>query len=231
MYSKSGWMIDDVMLATSTMTPASAYESPCTDLRNGNTAASEPGWVSMTRGPRARSAINLVLGRTRETLSVRNDAAVLLRAAGFASAMTFQWYTTDHMEAPLRAASIPALKVRELGHVSLFVRDLEATRRFYRDLLGLRETGTGKAGRIVFFSAGRHHHDVSCELARAEGPGPQPKGVPGLYHIAFAVGASPADLTEAPRWAEGHGLHPFAAPPHTVAIRTPDGHAPEQSDV
>src|SRR5439155_9425613 len=117
--------------------------------------------VWMTKGPGARSPINLVLGRTRETLSVRNDAAVLPRAAGFTSAMTFQWYTTDHMEAPLRAASIPALKVRELGHVSLFVRDLEATRRFYRDLLGLRETGTGKAGRIVFFSSVRLHHVVS----------------------------------------------------------------------
>ncbi|MEK7387682.1 MAG: VOC family protein, partial [candidate division NC10 bacterium] len=42
------------------------------------------------------------------------------------------------------------LKIRELGHVSLFVRDLEATRRFYRDLLGLAETGTAKGGRIVF---------------------------------------------------------------------------------
>src|SRR2546430_9324949 len=59
-----------------------------------------------------------------------------------------------------------------------------ATRRLYRDLLGLAETGTGKGGHIVFFSAGVHHHDVSCELARAEGAGPQPKGVPGLYHIA-----------------------------------------------
>jgi catechol 2,3-dioxygenase-like lactoylglutathione lyase family enzyme len=58
------------------------------------------------------------------------------------------------------------LRVRELGHVSLFVRDLDATRGFYRDILGLTETGTGKNGRIVFFSAGRHHHDVSCELAR-----------------------------------------------------------------
>src|SRR5207247_1878752 len=79
--------------------------------------------------------------------------------------MTCQWYTTDATE-----TSRP-MKIRALGHVSLFVRDLEATRRFYRDLLGLAETGTGKDGRIVFFSAGARHHDLSCELARAPGPG------------------------------------------------------------
>ena len=115
-------------------------------------------------------------------------------------------------------------KVVELGHVSLFVRDLEATRRFYRDLLGLTETGTGKGGRIVFFSAGVHHHDVSCELARAEGPGPQPKGVPWLYHIAFAVGPSLAQLAQARRWVEAHGLKPFGETPSSFSVRDPDGH-------
>jgi catechol 2,3-dioxygenase len=118
----------------------------------------------------------------------------------------------------------PPLRVRELGHVSLFVRDLESTRHFYRDVLGLRETGTGKDGRIVFFSAGRHHHDVSCELARAEGPGPQPKGVPGLYHIAFEVGDTVEALAEARRWVEAHGLQPFGEGRSSFCVRDPDGH-------
>jgi catechol 2,3-dioxygenase len=116
------------------------------------------------------------------------------------------------------------LKIRELGHVSLFVRDLEATRRFYADVLGLAETGTAKAGRIVFFSAGVHHHDVSCELARADGLGPQPKGVPGLYHVAFAAGASREELDAARRWVEAHGLVPFGETPSSFSIRDPDGH-------
>ena len=116
------------------------------------------------------------------------------------------------------------LKIRELGHVSLFVRDLEATRRFYRDTLGLAETGTAKGGRIVFFSAGVHHHDVSCELARADGPGPQTKGVPGLYHIAFAVGTSLEDLAAARRWVETHGLTPFGETDMSFSVRDPDGH-------
>jgi len=114
-------------------------------------------------------------------------------------------------------------RVEALGHVSLFVRDLEATRRFYRDLLGLTETGTGKDGRIVFFSAGVRHHDLSCELARADGPGPQPKGVPGLYHIAFAVG----DLAAARRAVEAAGLTPFGEYARGFCVRDPDGHEVE----
>jgi catechol 2,3-dioxygenase len=119
------------------------------------------------------------------------------------------------------------LAVRELGHVALFVRDLAATRRFYRDVLGLVETGTGKDGRIVFFSAGRRHHDLACEVARAAGPSPQPKGAPGLYHLAFDIGASADDLAAARRWVEAHGLVPFGETPTSFSVRDPDGHEVE----
>jgi catechol 2,3-dioxygenase len=131
------------------------------------------------------------------------------------------------MKPPARAAGAPALTIRGLGHVSLFVRDLDASRRFYRDVLGLAETGTGKDGRIVFFSAGVRHHDLSCELARADGPGPQPKGVPGLYHIAFVVGATGDELAAARHSVEAHGLTPFGAYERGFCVRDPDGHEVE----
>ena len=131
------------------------------------------------------------------------------------------------METRAEAHTVGPLHIRELGHVSLFVRDLDATRHFYRDILGLKETGTGKNGRIAFFSAGHHHHDVSCELARAEGPGPQPKGVPGLYHIAFDVGRELDDLAAARRIAEAHGLTPFGETARSFSVRDPDGHEVE----
>ena len=118
------------------------------------------------------------------------------------------------------------VKVRELGHVSLFVRDLEASVRFYRDLLGLTESGRGKDGRIAFLSAGVHHHDVSLERARTDGAQP-PKGAPGLYHIAFCVGRSREDLEAARRAVEAHALTPFGemegrAP--SFCVTDPDGH-------
>ena len=157
-------------------------------------------------------------GRTRSSVVVNGAAAEAGRAASFESAMTRQWYTMVATE------TSHAMKIRELGHVSLFVRDLEATRRFYRDMLGLAETGTAKDGRIVFFSAGVHHHDLSCELARAAGPGAQPKGVPGLYHIAFDVGTSDDDLARARRHVEAHGLTPFGEYARGFCVRDPDGH-------
>lgn len=117
------------------------------------------------------------------------------------------------------------MKVTELGHVSLFVRDLEASVRFYCDLLGLKETGRGKGGRIAFLSAGVHHHDVSLEVARAEGP-QRVKGEPGLYHIAFCVGKTREELDGARREVERHGLAPFgemAGSTPSFCVKDPDG--------
>jgi catechol 2,3-dioxygenase len=118
-----------------------------------------------------------------------------------------------------------AVKVSELGHVALFVRDLEASSRFYRDLLGLAETGRGKDGRIVFLTAGRHHHDLSLERARTEGP-PVPKGAPGLYHIAFRIGGTPHELAAARAAVEAAGLAPFGemtGARSCFCVRDPDG--------
>ena len=117
------------------------------------------------------------------------------------------------------------MKVSELGHVSLFVRDLEASIRFYRDLLGLAESGRGKEGRIVFLTAGRHHHDVSLEVARAAGAS-APKGAPGLYHIAFRIGGTPDELAAARAAVEAAGLTPFgemAGARPCFCVRDPDG--------
>lgn len=121
------------------------------------------------------------------------------------------------------------MRVTELGHVSLFVRDLESSVGFYRDVLGLRETGRGKNGRIVFLSAGAHHHDVSLELARIDAQA-IPAGAPGLYHVAFCVGVTRDALLAARRETEQAGLTPFGemdgATP-CFCVKDPDGHTVE----
>ena len=121
------------------------------------------------------------------------------------------------------------MRVIELGHVSLFVRDLDSSVGFYRDVLGLRETGRGKDGRIVFLSAGAHHHDVSLELARVDAQ-PLPAGAPGLYHVAFCVGGSREDLHAARLQAEQAGLQPFGETDGATpcfCVKDPDGHTVE----
>ena len=121
------------------------------------------------------------------------------------------------------------MRVSELGHVSLFVRDLGLSVRFYRDVLGLRETGRGKDGLIVFLSAGAHHHDVSLEVARVDAQ-PLPAGAPGLYHVAFCVGSTRAALQAARREAEQAGLEPFGEAGGTTpcfCVKDPDGHTVE----
>ena len=49
--------------------------------------------------------------------------------------------------------------VKELGHLVLYVRDLERSRRFYRDVLGWREISTVAEGAVAF-SSGRTHHEL-----------------------------------------------------------------------
>jgi catechol 2,3-dioxygenase len=122
------------------------------------------------------------------------------------------------------------MRITELGHVSLFVRDLDASVAFYRDLLGLRETGRGKGGRMAFLSAGVRHHDVSLEVARTGG-GIPPKGAPGLYHIAFCVGRSREALQSARDECLTRGLVPFGEQEDSrtpcFCVRDPDGHEVE----
>src|SRR2546423_5693671 len=77
-----------------------------------------------------------------------------------------------------------ALRVRNVGHVVLKVRDIERSARFYRDVLGLKEVARGNFGRpMAFFSTGENHHDVAVLVGGADAPLFQPGGV-GLYHLA-----------------------------------------------
>ncbi|MBI3455347.1 MAG: VOC family protein [Candidatus Rokubacteria bacterium] len=120
-----------------------------------------------------------------------------------------------------------AIRVQELGHVTLFVRDVEASARFYRDVLGLIDRGRAKGGRLAFFSAGRHHHDLACQAVGPDAPAPVP-GAPGLYHVAFKIGTTREDLDAARRALLGQGLAVFgdwqSGTSRSISTRDPDGH-------
>jgi catechol 2,3-dioxygenase len=76
-----------------------------------------------------------------------------------------------------------AIRVRNVGHVVLKVRDIERSARFYRDVLGLKEVARGEFGRpMAFFSTGDNHHDVAVMEMGPDAPAPPAEGT-GLYHV------------------------------------------------
>jgi catechol 2,3-dioxygenase len=118
------------------------------------------------------------------------------------------------------------MEVKELGHIVLYVRDLDRSRRFYRDVLGWPEVATmGQVG--AMFSSGRTHHEL---LLLEVGPDAQP--VPpgrrvGLYHFGLKVGQTDEELREAIARLEEHEVPVVGTADHgvthSVYIVDPDG--------
>ena len=90
------------------------------------------------------------------------------------------------------------MQVKELGHVVLYVRDLERSRHFYRDVLGFPEIDAGTVGfPAAAFTTGRTHH----ELLLIE-VGPDAAALPagrrvGMYHFGLKIGETDDDLRQA----------------------------------
>ncbi|MGP8060899.1 MAG: VOC family protein [Acidimicrobiales bacterium] len=122
------------------------------------------------------------------------------------------------------------MAVQELGHLVLYVRDVERSAAFYRDVLGwpqvLPEPGTPARG-FAAFSGGRTHH----ELLLIE-VGPDAQAIPagrrvGLYHFGLKVGDSDDELRRALERVEAAGATVVGASDHQVThsvyLLDPDG--------
>ena len=122
------------------------------------------------------------------------------------------------------------MKVRELGHIVLSVRDLQRSVHFYRDVIGFREVSR-MGDRGVMFSSGRTHHELFLQQARPEAPA-QPEERPlGLSHFALKIGTTDEELQAALAELEAadvpidhvtdHGVT------HSVYLKDPDGNRVE----
>lgn len=124
------------------------------------------------------------------------------------------------------------MEVKELGHLVLYVRDLERSVRFYRDVLGWRQilpAEDAPAGPFAAFAApsGRTHHELLLiEVGPDAAALPQGRRV-GLYHFGLKVGDSDDELREALRTVQEAGVPILGASDHTVThslyIADPDG--------
>src|SRR5271170_5922808 len=77
------------------------------------------------------------------------------------------------------------MAIQRTGHVAIRVRDLDAPRRFYRDVLGMK-VAHEYPGRGVFFRFDGYHHDLVAFKAE-EGAGPASAQHAGVAHIAFVA--------------------------------------------
>jgi len=125
------------------------------------------------------------------------------------------------------------MEVKELGHIVLYVRDLERSATFYREVLGWRQILPADGRSVGFpaaaFSApsGRTHHELLLiEVGADAAAVPEGRRV-GLYHFGLKIGDSDEDLRQALRQLEATGTTVVGASDHTVThslyICDPDG--------
>ncbi|HVC03937.1 MAG TPA: VOC family protein [Candidatus Acidoferrales bacterium] len=124
------------------------------------------------------------------------------------------------------------MEIKELGHIVLYVHNIERSAAFYGDVLGWKQLKPAESmslGRlpVALFSSGRTHHELLLiEVGEDAKPLPAGRHV-GLYHFGLKVGDSDDELRAAARRIEEAGVRVVGASDHTVThslyIQDPDG--------
>ncbi len=119
--------------------------------------------------------------------------------------------------------------VKELGHVVLYVRELERSVRFYRDVLGWRQilADASIGFPAAMFSGGRTHHELLLiEVGPNATPIPAGRRV-GMYHFGLKVGDTDDELRAALARLKEGGVPVMGATDHgmthSLYIADPDG--------
>jgi catechol 2,3-dioxygenase len=125
------------------------------------------------------------------------------------------------------------MEIKELGHIVLYVHNIERSAAFYGEVLGWKQLkpaqGGGALGRmpVALFSSGRTHHELLLiEVGEDALPLPRGRHV-GLYHFGLKVGDSDDELRAALRRCQEVGVDVVGTSDHTVThslyIKDPDG--------
>ena len=117
------------------------------------------------------------------------------------------------------------MEVKELGHVVLYVRDIERSRAFYGGLLGFREIAAGP-GHAAYSTPRTHHELLLLEVGADATPIPPGRRV-GMYHFGLKIGETDDELREAWGQLATAGVRIIGATDHAVThslyIEDPDG--------
>lgn len=127
------------------------------------------------------------------------------------------------------------MEIKELGHIVLYVRDVERSARFYREVLGWRQIVPDPADPgpqpppIAMFNApsGRTHHELLL-IQVGEDAAALPAGRRvGLYHFGLKIGESDTELRDALAHLKATGTPILGMSDHTVShsiyLADPDG--------
>lgn len=97
------------------------------------------------------------------------------------------------------------MRIQELGHVVVKVRDAQRAEHFYSKVLGIPVAGrTLRPIPMVFFTLGRDHDFAVMELGK-NGPS-RDRNTAGLAHVAFKVGDSLEEFDATKRELEAAGV-------------------------
>ena len=118
------------------------------------------------------------------------------------------------------------MKIKELGHLVLYVRNIERSAHFYETVLGWHRLPSPPHIPVALFSGGRTHHELLLiEVGEDATPIPQGHRI-GLYHFGLKIGDTIDELKTAMHELETQGIS-YAGTDHTVTnslyIADPDG--------
>jgi catechol 2,3-dioxygenase len=118
----------------------------------------------------------------------------------------------------------------ELGHVVYYVRNLDASLRFYRDAVGLSLRGRLFNGSAALLSGGRTHHELLL-IEVGDARGTPPGRHIGIYHVGWKIGDDLNALRDARDRILKLGYAIDGQSDHTVSqslyLRDPDGNEVE----
>ncbi|MFQ6677422.1 MAG: VOC family protein [Fidelibacterota bacterium] len=123
------------------------------------------------------------------------------------------------------------MKAHYIGHIVFYVKELESSLAFYRDLLGFNHIGTlSRPFKAAALTSGRTHHEILL-IEVGEAPRP-PKGHRiGLYHVGIKIGDSLEELKAARDELIEVGAPITGMSDHTVTqsiyLKDPDGNEVE----
>jgi catechol 2,3-dioxygenase len=119
-------------------------------------------------------------------------------------------------------------KINKVAHVVFAVADVEKSKAFYQDVLGMELiSDRPDQGPSAFLSFGSQHHDV----ALFEAPAGAQRGELGLIHAALQLDGGTDELKTMVAHLEAHGVNVSSPVTHgitnSVYFADPDGHTLE----